>query len=518
MTATVEVERMQLLERPGPEQMMLLRALLNQAGFTVTAVCQRLDIASIYDFRSIREGRTIGVDLHDRLDLLIRLFMDVELVERELVERLLLPEGLSVLESLGLLRSYTGNPSQCHAAVLLYPTESIWVVSDLNVSPAGPAEMPLAEDAVYPAITKNTRHFLSSLPNTPCERFLELCAGTGIAALLASRYAGHSWAADITERATRFARFNAMLNGIDNCTAVQGDLYQPLLEEYFDRIVAHPPYMPSLEQKYIFRDGGEDGEQITRRIIGGLPEHLSPGGRLYCTCMLTDRKGTRAEARLRSMLGEAESDFDVALVTLQTYQPTEYYLRLALQGRATLEEVAQRHEIFKRLEVEHLVYCSMVIQRRSASRAVFTARRQAGSGMGLPEMEWLLDWETAAAQPETVQRLIESRPRVSRRFRVRSAYTVNSGTWAADECTLVTAWPFAVEARCPPWIAGLVTRCDGQRTVRDHLRILKESGDVPADASEAEFVKLARALIAGGFLEVSDFSLPLTGPTADGSD
>ena len=42
------------------------------------------------------------------------------------------------------------------------------------------------------------------------------------------------------------------------------------------------------------------------------------------------------------MLGEAESDFDVALVTLQTYQPTEYYLRLALQGRATLEEVAQR--------------------------------------------------------------------------------------------------------------------------------------------------------------------------------
>ena len=123
MTATVEVERMQLLERPGPEQMMLLRALLNQAGFTVTAVCQRLDIASIYDFRSIREGRTIGVDLHDRLDLLIRLFMDVELVERELVERLLPPEGLSVLESLGLLRAYAGNPSQCHASVLLYPTD-----------------------------------------------------------------------------------------------------------------------------------------------------------------------------------------------------------------------------------------------------------------------------------------------------------------------------------------------------------------------------------------------------------
>jgi methylase of polypeptide subunit release factors len=513
MTATVEAQQMKLLERPGLEQTMLLGALLNQAGFTVTAVCQRLEIPSIYDFRSIREGRTVGVDLHDRLDLLIRLFMDVELVERKLVERLLPPEGLSALESLGLLRSYTGNPSQCHAAVLLYPTESIWVVSDLNVSPAGPAEMPLAEDAVYPAITRNTRHFLSSLPNTPCERFLELCAGTGIAALLASRYAGHTWAADITERATRFAHFNAMLNGIDNCTAVQGDLYQPVLGLRFDRIVAHPPYMPSLEQKYIFRDGGEDGEQITRRIIGGLPEHLSPGGRLYCTCMLTDRKDARAEVRLRNMLGEAQDDFDVALVTLQTYQPTQYYLGLALQGRATLEEVAQRHEIFQRLEVEHLVYCSMVIQRKSTTRAVFTARRQAGAGMGLPEVEWLLRWETAAAQPARVQELIQSRPMVSPRFRLQSGYTMDTGTWAADECSLATAWPFAVEARCPPWVAGMVTRCDGQRTVRDHLRILKETGEVPVDAPETEFVKLVRALIAGGFLEVADFPLPPSCPT-----
>jgi len=517
VTGVLEADRLQLLEQPVPEQMRLLRSLLTQAEFTVPAVCQRMEIASIYDFRSIREGRTVGLELHDTLDLLIRLFMDVELLQRDQIERLLPPEGLSVLESVGLLQAYASDPSQCHAAALLYPTESIWVASDLNVSPAGPAHTPLAEDAVYPAITKNTRHFLSSLPSTPCDRFLELCAGTGIAALLASRDARHTWAADITERATRFARFNAMLNGIDNCTAIQGDLYQPVLGEYFDRIVAHPPYMPSLEQKYIFRDGGADGEQITRRIIAGLPEHLSPGGSFYCTCMLTDRKGARAEARLRDMLGEAQGEFDLALVTLQTYQPTEYYLRLALDGRATLEEVVQRHEIFKRLEVEHLVYCSMVIQRRSDIRAVFTARRQVGSGVGLPEMEWLLRWETAAAQPETVDGLIESRPMVSRRFRLQSAYTMDSGTWAADECTLATAWPFAVEARCPPWVAGLVTRCDGRRTVRDHLRILKENGEVPADAPETEFVKLARALIAGGFLEVPDFPLPLTGPTTEGS-
>jgi methylase of polypeptide subunit release factors len=513
VTSVLEAsDRLPLLEIRRPEQLTHLRVLLREADFTVPTVCHRLGIESVYDFRSIREGRTVGLDLQDSLDLLIRLFMDVELLDRDVVQRLLPPGGLALLESFGLLRAYAGDAGQCHAAVLLYPTESLWVVSDLNVSPAGPAEMPLSEDAVYPAITKNTRHFLSSLPSTPCERFLELCAGTGIAALLASRYALRTWAADITERATRFARFNAALNGIVNCTPVQGDLYQPLQGECFDRIVAHPPYMPSLEQKYIFRDGGEDGEQITRRIIAGLPEHLSPGGRFYCTCMLSDRKGARAETRIREMLGIDQRDFDVALVTLQTYQPTEYYLRLAMEGRATLEELAPRQEIFKRLEVEHLVYCSMVVQRRSESREVFTARRQVGAGVGLPETEWLLQWEAAAAQPATVQGLIEARPIASSRARLRLAHALQSGTWVADECTLATASPFAVEARCPPWTGTLVGRCDGRKTTRDHLQFLKESGAVPADAPESEFVKLVRALIAGGFLELADFPLPQVAP------
>jgi methylase of polypeptide subunit release factors len=509
MTAVVKTEdRVELLQVHDPEQLGELRTLLTKAEFTVSAVCRRVGIESIYDFRSIREGRTTGLDLTDGLDLLIRLFMDVELVERSVAEELLSAKGMQILEDLGLLQVYPGDARLCHAAVLLYPTESIWIVSDLNVSPVGPAEAPLSEDAVYPAITKNTRHFLSSIPSTPCDRFLELCAGTGIAALIASRYSRQTWALDITERATRFASFNAALNGIANCTAIQGDLYEPLAGQFFDRIVAHPPYMPSLEQKHIFRDGGEDGEQITRRVIAGLPQHLSPGGRFYCTCMLTDRKDARAEDRIRAMLGEGHEDFDIALVALQTYQPTQYYLRLALEGRATLEEVAQRHEIFQRLEVEHLVYCSLVIQRRSEMRSVFTVRRQVGTGMGLPELEWLLRWEAAAAQPLTVQSLIEVRPMASSSTRLRLTHRMQGRDWVADECMLAAAAPFAVEAKCPVWTATLVSHCDGDRSTRELLRLLKESGAVPPEAPESEFVKLVRALVSGGFLQIPDFPLP----------
>ncbi len=486
----------------SPEQGAALRRLLSERAFTTAEVCRRVGIDSIYDFRSIRDGRTAGVALSDPLDLLIRLFMDVELVERATIEARLSPEERGLLDGLGLIRPSVD--SRWHASVLLYPTEAIWIASDLNVSPTE-APAALQEDAVYPAITKNTRHFLASLPSTPCATFLELCAGTGIAALLASRYADQTWAADITDRATRFARFNAVLNGIENCVAVQSDLYAAVAGRTFDRIVAHPPYMPSLEQKYIFRDGGEDGEQITRGIIAGLPAHLARGGSFYCTCMLTDRKGGRAEERLRKLLGDQEAEFDITLLAHQSFQPTEYYFQLALAGRATLEEVQQRHEIFRRLEVERLVYSSMVLRRHDGKRPAYTARRQAGPNTGPHEVEWLDRWESAGLDPG---RLMESRPTVPADCRMRLSHAPSEGGWVVESCVLTTVWPFTVEAKCPPWTASFLNRCDGRRTIREHLESLKGEGLVPADGPEAQFATLVRSLFAAGFLEVPEFALP----------
>ena len=74
------------------EQGAALRRLLSAHAFTTEEVCRRTGYPSIYDFRSIREGRTAGVALSDALDLLIRLFMDVGLVERGTIEAMLAPE------------------------------------------------------------------------------------------------------------------------------------------------------------------------------------------------------------------------------------------------------------------------------------------------------------------------------------------------------------------------------------------------------------------------------------------
>src|ERR1700688_2432957 len=101
------------------------------------------------------------------------------------------------------------------------------------------------------------------------------------------------------------------LNRILNRTAAEGALYEPAGDLTFDRIVAHPPYVPVYRPQLIFDSGGQDGEQIVRRIIEGLPRYLRPGGQFFALTMGTDRERL-FERRLRDWLGEAEGEFDVA--------------------------------------------------------------------------------------------------------------------------------------------------------------------------------------------------------------
>jgi methylase of polypeptide subunit release factors len=486
-----------------------LREFLVRARYTGEAICDRLEIGTIHDFLMVGEGRTLVPELTDPQALLLRLFLDAEPVAWSIVRSILSPAELHALEALGLLHTLRDDPDQCAATVLLYPTEELYIISDRNQDPdKSPIRPPT--DVVYPAVTRNTQRFMAMLPRTRCGDFLELCSGTGIAALVAARNAGQAWAVDITERATRFAQFNAALNGIANMTALQGDLYEPVRGQTFDRIVAHPPYMPALRQEYVYRDGGEDGEQITRRIVEGLPTHLRPGGRFYCNCLLTDRKDAPVEQRLRRMLGEGEGEgeFDVVVGQMQTFEPVEYYAKLAAKGMGKFSEVELRHRLFKQLEIEQMVFCTFVVRRRSSARSVFTVRRQLGVDTAARHFEWLLRWEAEALDPGLRARLLEARPVFSRQAELRLVHCIVEGEWAIAKCWVATHLPFALEAASPVWVAALSARCDGTRTVRELLQHLQEVGVMSAEVTEDDFVELIQKFIGGGFLETEEFPLP----------
>ena len=92
----------------------------------------------------------------------------------------------------------------------------------------------------------------------------------------------HVVATDISARALRFTRLNALLNGVDGIETRLGSLFDPVAGEQFDRIVSNPPFVitPRVEgvPAYEYRDGGMAGDDLVAAVRAGVGAHLAPGG------------------------------------------------------------------------------------------------------------------------------------------------------------------------------------------------------------------------------------------------
>jgi SAM-dependent methyltransferase len=485
-----------------PSSFDTLKAFLRVASFEDAEMCRRLDIDTIDQFRAIRDGRP-DVAPQDALDALIRLFLDNEAVPWSELRSLLPADAIVALSTLGLLRDHRTDPDRAVANVLLYPTHGLYIASDVVAFPD--AENARWWDLVYAAITTNTRNFLSTMPNTRASAFLDLCSGTGIAALVAaSSFAEHAWAVDVAERSTDFARFNAKLNGIENVTMLAGDLYEPVAGMTFDRIVAHPPYVPSRETRMVYRDGGADGEGVTRRIIAGLPDHLRPGGQFHCTCTATDRRDAPLEHRLRAMLGPAATEFDVAVVVSNEYDPTEYYVRLAISGRGTWPEAEEWHRHFAALGATKMVYATIEILRHSRPHEPFTVRRRAGSSTGATELSRLVRAAEESASVEALERLLERRPFIPAHVALHTDHAREDGGWAMRTARLSTSVPFDVHIPCPAGMVSVVGWMDGRRTVRELYAELGQADALAENATIETLASYIHMLAAHGLVELHD--------------
>jgi len=228
------------------------------------------------------------------------------------------------------------------------------------------------------------REHIESLPDTPCGTFLETGAGSGLGALCDSRAAGYVWATDITSRAAGYAEFNRRLNLVSNMTVLQGDLFAPVEELKFDRIACNPPFEPPLKRGHVFSAGGEDGEQIMRRVLQGAPAHLNPGGRLYMQMMGANREGDDLDARIRRYLGKSAEECDIALFIRQRMEPREYAIDQILAENEHSWKLDEWIEFYKKLRALEVLQCHLIVQRAAEPRLVFHIVRSFGPRTSLP--------------------------------------------------------------------------------------------------------------------------------------
>ena len=243
-----------------------LRELFRSSGFDLDAIRQRTGISELQHLEPLRERFKEFGPVETPAQALVHLFAEGKPIARADLDAILGAGRVEVLERLTLI--FPLDESRVAATVALYPIEHVYIASDRYNSADG-AQFEGFDDIVYPCLFETTTRFRRMLSRTPCGPVLDLCSGTGVAALLLARSSEHVWAADITERSKTFAIFNQRMNGVTNMTVVIGDLYEPVAGLTFDRIAVHPPYQPVYRHQQIFNSGGPDGEQITRRVIEG---------------------------------------------------------------------------------------------------------------------------------------------------------------------------------------------------------------------------------------------------------
>jgi len=499
-----------LLPQLGTEQdFATLRETLRVSNFHNEGICQRLGISSIVDFVPKCDGRKQAIEIEYAVDAIIRLVLDGEFVPEQVLESKL-PEGaVPALERLGLLARSESRPGQLYSTVTMYPAEETLVLAgDRPGTPDGsPYKVP--NDVVYPGAIENTRHFLASLPQTPCDALLDIGTGSGVATLsAASRYAKHAWGVDIAARSVRFAEFNRRMNAVANATILEGDLYEPVRNLTFDRIVTHPPYVPAPKIKMIFSDGGETGEEILAGIVQGLPQHLRVGGRFHTLVLGADCEGEAFEDRIRKWLGPRQGEFDLVMVSHSLRTPLEFVARALAKGKVGLTELKFWTETWNQRKVEFLFYGSILIRHHAGGRPAITSRVLSALGYGPDHQGWLLDWETDCEDPAFRARLMDWHASLAPDAELKVLHRLQEGRFAPVAFAVESGTPFNSEIRCKDWMVGLLSECNGDATWRDHFDRVKRVGMISPDTTEDEFAGILRALAGQGILRVRERPMP----------
>jgi methylase of polypeptide subunit release factors len=295
--------------------MVCLLPRLRAFGYTEAECCRRLGLGNLGEFgigKARPERAVAAQSCEDAAGVLIRLFLFEDAVSRRLLSQSLGVEITGGLIDAGLLED---RGDSCAPLLSLVPLQELYLTSDRR--PLNPRINQVMW--LYP----ESHQLASLLLHRRGKRVLDLCTGSGVHALVAAHRGASSLGVDISTRAVAFAAFNRAINRCTGSRFAVGDLYEPAAAAApFDLVVANPPYNPVVSSPAGANcySGGESGEEILGRIVGGLPQYLSENGYCQIVTLIIHRAGEDLEAKLRSWLGPDGRSFDILVLC----EPIDY--------------------------------------------------------------------------------------------------------------------------------------------------------------------------------------------------
>ncbi|WP_125133234.1 methyltransferase [Microbacterium sp. 10M-3C3] len=506
-----------MLPHPDPALAAALAADLRAAGYSSRGLREAWgETADDAIARGLRGPalRVLG-ERRDPLAVLARLLgLGVE-QGRDLVDTALPATGSAGLAALGLADL---DGRVVRAAALVRPQAFAdahgegewWIASDLDEAALGG---PLPEDHVL-GVGGASLTLAALQVGGPAATGLDVGTGCGIQALRMRRDVDRVVATDVSQRALRFTRLNALLNGVDGIETRHGSLFAPVRHERFDRIATNPPFVitPRVADvpAYEYRDGGREGDALVADVVRGAGEHLAPGGVAQLLGNWETRGGRDGLERVREWVDQSSIPLDAWVVERETLDPLAY-AELWIRDGGTLPGTPAYARLvdawlddFAGREVTAIGFGYILLRRPADDRPTLSRfERVAGSGEGP------LGAHVAAA--------LAAHDRLQRTDDVglaASGFVVSPDVTEARHHRPGEETPTIIELRqgggfgralsVDPALAAVVGASDGDLPLGALVDAVADLLDVDAAALRADVFPRIRELVFTGFLRFAD--------------
>jgi hypothetical protein len=433
-----------------------------------------------------------------RLGALVRLFQLALAVDAEEAAGALAPAPLDRLVGLGLL---VREPEGIRSTAALVPVLGILLASDWEPAASPPARADHVLGASSPS-----RILTCLAVREPVESALDLCAGSGLQALLAASHARRVVATDVNGRALRFAELNAALNGRDNVETREGSLFEPVADETFDLVAANPPYIVSPEQDYAFRDSGLPGDSFCEALVRGLPRHLNDGGTAHVLVSWAHGASEDWSAPLRGWV--EGSGCDALLLHHSSLEPLAYangenrmHWRDPDAYRDALERWVASCEA---LGIERIGWGAIVLRKRAgASRVTAVRLSLTACGPGSDHVPRLLAAQQALERLDGGDELLRARLRLAPDARLEQTIAFRDGQAVIERALVRLDGGLGLQAELDPQLPKLLSLLDAGNPVG---AVLGEAAQELGDQAVPAALSSIRLLVEHGFLLAADAS------------
>jgi SAM-dependent methyltransferase len=482
----------------NPEDFQRFREVLKSAKYTPEEILKTIGVKDIH---SISET-DVPLLLHRTnngtpLDTLIRLFLIEVPCNIKAVQQAIQPIKLETLAETGLIK-IDGN--SVTAAVKLLPYNDLFVVFDLPCM----LETDLKRHYVM-GIGSSTLTLANLTIRKKSSLTLDLGTGCGIHAFLAARHSDHVVAVDLNPRAVQLTEFNAKLNGLSNVECLEGNLFEPVKGKRFDLVITNPPFVISPENRYIYRDGGMEADQITQKIVRQVPLFLTEGG--YCQILCNWTESSNQDWRDHLHKWFKETGCDVWVLRSETRDIATYastWIRHTEKDNA--EQFTKRFNkwmaYYEKQGID-AISAGLITMRRSSSntnwfRADDAPEKMIGPcGDHIVQRFEIQDFLEACKDEST---LLNTRLQVSPDVRLERQSKPSPEGWMDETVKIHLIRGLAYSGNIDHFMANVIVKCDGQREVGILLNEIANSLGVDRTKIMPKFCDIVRNLIEKGFL------------------